>query len=225
MANAKAKYFRRAVRKYALYDGSEIVLESLPKKAQEILLEKRAKAQANKSKFYIRRSNRFKFFDARIYAHKYYPWCYKNDIPTLVLQGWYDPKVAEKKYLDFYGPKALHYIRFIKGSEALKLGFFEIGYNLYINKRWLPAKNPLFIPREARINYSRKGYKRKQLRVLKNYKYLTAKQRDRKLRKQLDYIQYGRSVSDISKPSSEKRFKLSAIQKAEFQRQKDLYEE
>lgn len=225
MPRTKAKYFRRAVRKYALYNGSEIVLESLPKKAQEILLEKRAKAQANKRKYYRNHSKTFKFLDARIYAHKYYPWCYKNDIPTLVLQGWYNPKVAEKKYLAFYGPKALHYIRFIKGSEALKLGFFEIGYNLYINKKWVTVKNPIFIPREAHVNFSRKGYKRKQLSVLKNYKYLTAKQRSKKLSKQLEYAQYGRSISDISKPSSEKRFKLSEIQKAEFQRQKDLYEE
>lgn len=41
-----------------------------------------------------------KRLDDRIYLNKYYPWCYKNYIPTVALQGWYNRKKLSK-YINY----------------------------------------------------------------------------------------------------------------------------
>lgn len=86
-----------------------------------------------------------KRLDDRIYLNKYYPWCYKNYIPTVALQGWYNRKEAKQIYKLFYGPTALKHIRFIKGRNAIAKNF-SIGKTVYIDGRWRPVKNKEFTP-------------------------------------------------------------------------------
>ena len=84
-----------------------------------------------------------KRLDDRIYLNKYYPWCYKNYIPTVALQGWYNRKEAKQIYKLFYGPTALKHIRFIKGRNAIAKNF-SIGKTVYIDGMWRPVKNKEF---------------------------------------------------------------------------------
>lgn len=84
-----------------------------------------------------------KRLDDRIYLNKYYPWCYKNYIPTVALQGWYNRKEAKQIYKLFYGPTALKHIRFIKGRNAIAKNF-GIGKTVYIDGMWRPVKNKEF---------------------------------------------------------------------------------
>ena len=86
-----------------------------------------------------------KRLDDRIYLNKYYPWCYKNYIPTVALQGWYNRKEAKQIYKLFYGPTALKHIRFIKGRNAIAKNF-SIGKTVYIDGMWRPVKNKEFTP-------------------------------------------------------------------------------
>ena len=82
--------------------------------------------------------------DTQIFIHKYYPWSYKDYIPTLILQGWYSEKKAKKVYKKIFGPHALDHIKFISGKRALERNF-SVGISLYINNHWqyIPSKTGL----------------------------------------------------------------------------------
>lgn len=135
---AQAEY--RAALKLIPRNGRYLVWEELPKKYQRMLKEKRKR---QKKKYLAVKS--IWDLDPKIWLHKYYPWCYNEYIPTLVLQGWYDENKAKKAYLRTYGPQALKYVKFIKGKDALERDF-KIGHNLYINGRWryIPGKSSMF---------------------------------------------------------------------------------
>lgn len=104
---------------------------------------KKKKTYWRNSKEYIIAHQLSKRLDDRIYLNKYYPWCYKNYIPTVALQGWYNRKEAKQIYKLFYGPTALKHIRFIKGRNAIAKNF-SVGKTVYIDGRWRPVKNKEF---------------------------------------------------------------------------------
>lgn len=195
---------------------NEIVIEALPEYLREFALELRKKRK-EKCK-----STKLVNLDSKIYLHKYYPWCYKNFIPTLVLQGWYNPQIARKKYLDNYGPDSLKYVKFIRGKEALEMDF-SIGKTLYINGKWRSVKHKIFFPREVRVNHRRKSYKKKFLMMI-NKKNLSSSKKDKKLIEELEYNQYGRKrfVQDIK---FNERSGVQEIQKINSRRKKNLYQE
>lgn len=103
-----------------------------------------------------------KRLDDRIYLNKYYPWCYKNYIPTVALQGWYNRKEAKQIYKLFYGPTALKHIRFIKGRNAIAKNF-SIGKTVYIDGMWRPVKNKEF----CSSNLVKKSFERARIKEKK----------------------------------------------------------
>ena len=120
------KEYKAAVKKNPKY-GGHIVIDLLPEHLRDY-----AKEVLKKRKEQYRKTRVIGKLDKKVYLYKYYPWCYRDYKPTLVLQGWYSVKAAKEKYLQFYGPHALKYVKFIRGKDAVEKEF-SIGKTLYIN--------------------------------------------------------------------------------------------
>lgn len=143
---------RKRKRRLTLEERYREVMATIPKlkgkyledeipdsEVQEKLLKKRAK---NKAEQKLQHS--VWDLDTRIFIHKYYPWSYRDYIPTLILQGWYSKEKAKRVYRKIFGPHALDHVKFISGKGALERNF-SVGISLYINNHWqyIPSKTGL----------------------------------------------------------------------------------
>lgn len=216
-----SKFAKKAIR-----NGSEILKESLPPFLHEVLEAKRKRWEASTSC----RCRKWNLLDPKVYLHKYYPWCYKNYIPTLVLQGWYNVNFAKKYYIKNYGPDALKFIKFIRGKEALQREF-DVGRSLYINGRWVLITDKLPNSIEARLINSTGRWKEfnksAALHARDKDKNISPEILEKILIKSIKRVNYGKreTLCPISKVNPKKRLDLQEIRKTRFQRQKDFYEE
>lgn len=155
--------------------------------------------------------------DDRIYIKKFYPWCYRNYLPTLVLQGWFSRKQARLYYRERFGPNAIKSLRFISGGRALARGF-EIGCSLSINGRWIPIVN--------KIPYA-SAMEDKKLLVKGLHKYHKRTVEGR-INKRLKYYSYGRNASErmlhYKQVGKEAENRKSKIQET-FERQSRIFDE
>lgn len=167
-----------------------------------------------------------KRLDDRIYINKYYPWCYKNYIPTLALQGWYNRSEAKKLYKLFYGPNALKHVRFIKGKKAIEKNF-SIGKTVYIDGMWRQVKNKLFFSTD---HLCYKGTRMKERiasdKLVVSTGAVGKKKREKIIVKQVEIKLLGNAQGGVIPTiGNKKKLGVSKVQKA-FQKRKDyLYEE
>ena len=168
-----------------------------------------------------------KRLDDRIYLNKYYPWCYKNYIPTVALQGWYNRKEAKQIYKLFYGPTALKHIRFIKGRNAIAKNF-SIGKTVYIDGMWRPVKNKEFTPVSIK---SKKGLSKRIREKSITGKSIIASGAVGKKRKEKILIQEVKAkLGDhgisriIPKVKHKKKLRVSKVQEIIQERKNSLYE-
>lgn len=189
--------------------------EGLMRALQQLHEKSRARYAEEADKY-----NPYFTLDNKIYIHKYYPWCYEEYRPKLVLQGWYNPEIAKKVYKKVYGPKALKYVKFIRGKDAIEKGF-NITHHLYINNRWryIVGKQSMF-----HCSGTGLGLSDKRLWV-NNSKGTTGYQKRKNLEKDIIYINNGSKGESIFKDTSIKKVRLQATKAAENRRKKDLYEE
>ena len=175
----------------------------------------------NTSRAKIRKKvNPYFSLDDKVYIHKYYPWCYENYQPSLVLQGWYNESKAKKAYLRVYGPNSLKYVKFIKGKEALEQGF-HITYHLYINGGWRPIYG-----KHTMYHCSGEGlglYTKNKLVV--SMPGATGHLKRKKLEDEIQYFNNGTNGETIFKDTSIKKVRLQATQAAKNRGKKDLYED
>ena len=158
--------------------------------------------------------------DNKIYIHKYYPWCYENYKPSLVLQGWYDEAKAKKAYLRVYGPKSLKYVKFISGKDAIERGF-HITYHLYINGGWRPiyGKHTMYHCSGEGLNLPTKSM------LVRSMPGATGHLKRKKLEDEIQYFNNGTNGEIIFKDTTIKKVRLQATQAANNRGKKDLYEE
>lgn len=168
-----------------------------------------------------------KRLDDRIYLNKYYPWCYKNYIPTVALQGWYNRKEAKQIYKLFYGPTALKHIRFIKGRNAIAKNF-SMGKTVYIDGMWRPVKNKEFTPFSI---YSKHGYSKRGGEKRITGRSIIASGAVGKKRKEKILIQEVKAkLGDhgisriIPKVKHKKKLRVSKVQEIIQERKNSLYE-
>ena len=156
--------------------------------------------------------------DRRIYIKKYYPWCYRNYMPTVVLQGWWSRKEARNYYRERFGPDAITNIRFMSGGNILARGF-EIGCSLPINGRWIPIVNK--IPYATAMED-----KPLLIRGLNKHSKRTT---EKKVNIRLKYYQYGRNASErmlhYKQTGKAAQARISKVQEAFERRKTSLYEE
>lgn len=168
-----------------------------------------------------------KRLDDRIYLNKYYPWCYKNYIPTVALQGWYNRKEAKQIYKLFYGPTALKHIRFIKGRNAIAKNF-SIGKTVYIDGRWRPVKNKEFTP--VSIFYKREFIKRRREKSITGRSIIESgavgkKRKEKILIQEVKAKLGGYGISRIvPKVKHKKKLRVSKVQEIIQERKNSLYE-
>ena len=177
---------------------------------------KRRKYQAKIRQKY----NPYFSLDTKIYIHKWYPWCYENYKPSLVLQGWYSEEKAKKAYLRVYGPKSLKYVKFIKGREALEKGF-HITYHLYINGHWRPiyGKHTMYHCSGEPLTPTTKKH------LVNRMPGATGHLKRQKLETEIQYFNNGTNGETILKDTSIKKVRLQATQAAFNRGKKSLYEE
>lgn len=158
--------------------------------------------------------------DNKVYIHKYYPWCYENYKPSLVLQGWYSEENAKKAYLKVYGPKSLNYVKFIRGKEAIERGFL-ITYHLYINGKWryICGKHTMYHCSGDRLRLQTK------VKLVDNAKGANGHLKRHSLENEILYFNNGSNGEVILKDTTNKKVRLQATQAANNRRKKDLYEE
>lgn len=186
----------------------KIDLNSLPPKYRSYLKRKRERARK-----YYQKTPTVRL-DTKIYVNKWYPWCYKDYKPTLVLQGWFKPKEAKEKYYLTYGPHALDHIKFIQGGEAIARGF-EIGQSLYINGQWRVVRNKVMAPRYQTTLSS-------QIRVYKNLGKHSSRRKEEIMNKRWKHYRYGQDY--IPYTERKEGIKLSEIQKTIRARKAYVYE-
>lgn len=185
------------------------------------------KKKANKEyKELIERFKRIAGVDLKIYLYKWYPWSYKNYIPTLVLQGWYNLSSARKFYLKKYGPDSLKYIKFSKGKTILESGDFKVGKSLYINGKWIVVNSKRYTPEEDKQKVLHQGWKSFQFKqeMMKSLKKRTRGHNDRVYFDQ-DIIYFQHERTTIPKNSKKENLKLQKVQETKSQRKKTLFEE
>lgn len=160
--------------------------------------------------------------DIKIYLHKWYPWSYKNYIPTLVLQGWYNLDRAKQFFLNKYGPEALQYVKFSKGKTILESGDFKVGKTLYINGMWRNVSSKTYRLSEGRNKaYSSLRFKQQ---LMMETKKRTRGHNDRvHFDKEITCYQHGRTF--IRKNTKKEDLKLQKIQQVNRERKKTLFEE
>lgn len=167
-----------------------------------------------------------KRLDDRIYLNKYYPWCYKNYIPTVALQGWYNRKEAKQIYKLFYGPTALKHIRFIKGRNAIAKNF-SIGKTVYIDGMWRPVKNKEFCSSNV-IPYQNERIKEKKVtgETIMMSGAVGKKRKEKVLIQQVKGKLGDHGISRIiPKVKHKKKLRVSKVQEIIQSRKTSLYEE
>lgn len=159
MALKNKKYDQeiKNARRHFLTD--DIVLTDLSPGARRYLKQKRSLNKKRLAKSYVSK------FDKRLYYNKWYPWCYKGDVPTVYPQGFYELWYPKKKLLLTFGPNALDYIKWIKGIDAVEKDF-AIGKSLYINGSWINYVSRIYYPPEIAYNRNHKSYKIKIKKAL-----------------------------------------------------------
>lgn len=168
-----------------------------------------------------------KRLDDRIYLNKYYPWCYKNYIPTVALQGWYNRKEAKQIYKLFYGPTALKHIRFIKGRNAIAKNF-SIGKTVYIDGMWRPVKNKEFTP--VSIFYKREYIKRKREKSITGRSIIESGAVGKKRKEKILIQEVKAKLGDhgisriIPKVKHKNKLRVSKVQEIIQERKNSLYE-
>lgn len=168
-----------------------------------------------------------KRLDDRIYLNKYYPWCYKNYIPTVALQGWYNRKEAKQIYKLFYGPTALKHIRFIKGRNAIAKNF-SIGKTVYIDGRWRPVKNKEFTP--VSIFYKRDFIKRRREKSITGRSIIESGAVGKKRKEKILIQEVKAKLGDygisriVPKVKHKKKLRVSKVQEIIQERKNSLYE-
>lgn len=210
------KEYKAAVKKNPKY-GGHIVIDLLPEHLRDY-----AKEVLKKRKEQYRKTRVIGKLDKKVYLYKYYPWCYRDYKPTLVLQGWYSVKAAKEKYLQFYGPHALKYIKFIRGKDAVEKEF-SIGKTLYINGMWVHVRNRVFAPKAIIYNRNKESYKAELKKEILKSKARTSPQKDEKMVKELQYKHYEYQYVPTLKPKE--RLRVQNVQQIKAERKKDLYEE
>ena len=185
-----------------------------------IALDKKHKRSKAHRERYNRTLNPYFSLDNKIYIHKYYPWCYENYKPALVLQGWYSEQKAKKAYLRVYGPKSLKYVKFISGREALEKGF-HVTYHLYINGKWRPiyGKHTMYHCSGEPLDYAVKRT------LINRAKGTTGHLKRQSLETEIQYFNNGTNGETILKDTSNKKVRLQATQAANNRGKKDLYED
>lgn len=188
--------------------GSHYDLSFVPK-----VIRTRYKQQLRKEGFH-------RVIDHKIFTYKYYPWCYKGDTPTLILQGWYNVELAKSRYIRRYGKHALDNIRFIQGREAIERGF-QIGKSLLIEGKWRTIMNKTLRPLKKNSIVSRDLNTEVIQKTRGRGKY-----EEKKMMKVLKRQEYGeRKRRYIPEVTFKKRVILQKIQKANEKRKTDIYEE
>ena len=222
--NPNRKKFSRDSKYFLRDDHGKIIDKDLPPRYKAII---KARKVLRSKRTLVRNKSLIRTKDDKVYLNKYYPWCYKNFKPTMVLQGWYDRKSAKIIYKLLYGPDALKYVRFIKGKKALERGF-DTGRTLYINGRWELVRKKVIVPREllgelGRLTNSRRVFSRNIMRGinpdLPNYK------KEKILVDQVQKAFGGGKDIIIPKIGRKKIIKLQEVQKIIETRKKSLYEE
>lgn len=168
-----------------------------------------------------------KRLDDRIYLNKYYPWCYKNYIPTVALQGWYNRKEAKQIYKLFYGPTALKHIRFIKGRNAIAKNF-SMGKTVYIDGRWRPVKNKEFTPVSI---FSKRGcIKRRREKSITGRSIIESGAVGKKRKEKILIQEVKAKLGDygisriVPKVKHKKKLRVSKVQEIIQERKNSLYE-
>ena len=137
----------------------EIIVSDLSNGARQYLKKRRRLYSISKEKAYVSR------YDKRLYYNKWYPWCYKGDIPTVYPQGFYELWYPKQKLLLTYGPNALEHIKWIKGIDAVEKDF-AIGKSLFINGSWVTNIGRIYYPPEIAYNKNHKSYRKKIKKAL-----------------------------------------------------------
>lgn len=185
--------------------------------------------QRRDRKEFLERQKRFQQIagvDIKIYLYKWYPWSYKNYIPTLVLQGWYDLNRAKRFFLNKYGPDALKYVKFSKGKSILESGDFKVGKTLYINGMWRLVSSKRYVPPETgpkAQGHSWAALKFKQ-NLMKDLKKRTRGHNDR-VHYDKEIICYQHERTPIQPNTKKENTKLQKVQQVRQQRKKNLFEE
>lgn len=178
---------------------------------------------------YRRLKRRFKQIagvDIKIWLHKWYPWSYKNYVPTLVLQGWYDISKAKEYFIKKYGPNALKHIHFSKGKHILEAGGFQVGYSLYINGQYKVVNSKIYIPAEDKAEARGHSFGRW------DFKYQSMETLKKRTRGHNDRVAYDKEVLyytaerelPVSKLEKKERLRLQKVQETNRKRKKTLFE-
>lgn len=212
MAKRKKDRFRQVIKRIKHDTSGRTIIESIPIKYRKRYLEKQKKSRKHSR----RRGLLIRAYDPRVYLFKYYPWCYKSYIPTLVLQGWYSVEIARKAYKRVYGKNSLKYVRFIRGKEALERDF-AIGKNLYINGNWVTALGKHTFYRTPYLSKSGYAHRLAVLTHTNNGRYSEYLRN-----KQMAYDHYTRRF--IPMVGTKESNRLSQIQEANKKISESLYE-
>lgn len=188
--------------------NGRFILDSIPRKIREAYYRQ------------LRKESFHRTIDLKIFTYKYYPWCYRDEYPTLVLQGWYDVDLAKARYIKRYGKNALKHIKFIKGKEAVERGF-KIGPSLFICGKWR-------MPMNKTLKFMTKHSRRMNAlnrRIIEN----SAKkslQVEKIMKNELKYQEYQeKQRTYIPEITYKKRIKLQEIQETNQKRSRTLYED
>lgn len=174
---------------------------------------------------YQKRFQQIAGVDRKIYLYKWYPWSYKNYIPTLVLQGWYDLNRAKRFFINKYGPEALKYVKFSKGKSILESQDFKVGKTLYINGMWRLVSSKIYIPPEDKANVQGHSWNRLKMKhsIMANTKKRTRGHTDR-VKFDQDIIYYQHERVPIQKATRKEELKLQKIQQVKQHRKETLFE-
>lgn len=222
-------YYRQKyneIKDNVIWQGKWVVIESLPEELREWYSRKRYHDLYRSTLDLLSKRSTRLSWDKKVFLHKYYPWCYKNYIPQVVLQGWYDVKIAKKKYKKIYGPDALRYIKFIKGRSALEKGF-SVGKSIYVNGRWQRPFAKVMVSLDYKYMNRVKTAKAKSAwNMIFGYKSskTSSKFKERALFRWQFYEQYGYKYKEDAflHLSEEEKLRVQKIQE-DIQRAKDLF--
>lgn len=191
----------------------------LPKLSGKYVLDDIPKVIRDRYRKQLRRESLHRVIDHKIYPYKFYPWSYKDGEPSLILQGWYDVKLAKRRYIRRYGNTALDHIKFIQGKEAVERGF-KISQSLYINGKWRVIMNKTLRPMAKHKIVSDEINKDMLEHTQGRGKFM-----ERKMLNTLNRQEYGISTrSYIPEVTYKKRVILQKLQKTNQKRSRDIYE-